>query len=152
MFLIDSNILVSEILTKYEKDELTLKYKEFYQQVPLMKRVIADFVLNEFELYMVQVVPSRYKAYMSEQERKVIREITSVYMERMIGECTLVAPSISVIKTAFDLYKRFGHRHYISFTDSLLLSTAKDNSYTIITKDRRLRERAKDLGIDCYEP
>ena len=152
MFIIDSNILVSEILTKYEKDELTLKYRKFYQQVPLIKRVIADFVLNEFELYMVQVVPSRYKAYMSEQERKAIREITSAYMERVIGECTLAFPSISAIKTAFDLYKRFGHRHYISFTDSLLLATAKDNGYTILTKDRRLRERAKDLGIKFYEP
>lgn len=153
MFIIDSNILVSEILTKYEKDELTLKYQAFYKQIPLIiKRVISDFILNEFELYMVQVVPSRYKAYMSEQERKAIREITSAYMERVIGECTLAFPSISAIKTAFDFYKRFGHRHYISFTDSLLLATAKDNSYTIITKDRRLRERAKDLGIKFYEP
>lgn len=152
MFIIDSNILVSEILTKYEKDELTLKYKEFYQQVPLIKRVIADFILNEFELYMVQVVPSRYKAYMNKQEIKAIREITMVYMERILGECIVVSPSISVIKTAFDFYKRFGHTHYISFTDSLLLAAAKANSYTIITKDRRLRERTKDLGIDCYEP
>lgn len=152
MFIIDSNILVSEILTKYEKDELTLKYQAFYKKVPLIKRVISDFILNEFELYMVQVVPSRYKSHMNEQERKAIREITSVYLERMIGECTLAFPSISAIKTAFDLYKRFGHTHYISFTDSLLLATAKDNSYTIITKDRRLRERAKDLGIKFYEP
>lgn len=152
MFIIDSNILVSEILTKYEKDELTLKYKEFYEQVPLIKRVIADFVLNEFELYMVQVVPSRYKAYMNEQEIKTIREITMVYMERILGQCTLVFPSIPIIKTAFDFYKRFGHIRYISFTDSLLLATAKANSYTIITKDRRLKERAKDSHIVYYEP
>lgn len=152
MYIIDSNILVSEILTKYEKDELTLKYKEFYQQVPLIKRVIADFILNEFELYMVQVVPSRYQDQMDKEERKTIREVTSKYMERIIEECTLVSPSISVVKTAFDLYKRFGDTHYISFTDSLLLATAKANSYTIITKDRRLKERAKDLSIDCYEP
>lgn len=152
MFIIDSNILVSEILTKYEKDELTLKYKEFYQQVPLMKRVIADFILNEFELYMVQVVPSRYKDKMEEQERKALREIATAYMDRIVREYILVSPSISVIKTAFDLYKRFGQTHYISFTDSLLLATAEENSYTIITKDRRLNLRAKDLRIDFYEP
>lgn len=152
MFIVDSNILISEILTKYEKDELTLKYHAFYKQVPLIKRVISDFILNEFELYMVQVVPSRYQEQMEEQERKTIREITSAYMERIIGECTLISPPISVIKTAFDFYKRFGHTHYISFTDSLLLATAKANSYTIITKDRRLNLRAKDLRIDCYEP
>jgi predicted nucleic acid-binding protein len=152
MFIVDSNILVSEILTKYEKDELTLKYQAFYKQIPLIKRVISDFILNEFELYMVQVVPSRYQDQMSKQERKVIREVTSTYMEYMIGKCTLISPSISTIKTAFDFYKRFGHTHYISFTDSLLLATAKDNGYTILTKDRRLNLRAKDLRIDCYEP
>ena len=150
MFIIDSNILVSEILTRYEKDELTLKYQVFYQQISLIKRVISDFILNEFELYMVQVVPSRYQ--MEKEERKTIREITSVYIERMLKKCTLVSPSISAIKTAFDFYKQFGNTHYISFTDSLLLAVAKENGYTILTKDRRLNERAKDLRIDSYEP
>jgi len=152
MFIVDSNILISEILTKYEQDELTLKYQTFYKQIPLIKRVISDFILNEFELYMVQVVPSRYQEQMEEQERKAIREITKAYMERIVEEYTLVSPSISVIKTAFDFYKRFGYTHYISFTDSLLLATAKYNSYTIITKDRRLNQRAKDLHIEFYEP
>lgn len=151
MFIVDSNILVSEILTKYEQDELTLQYQAFYKQVPLIKRVISDFILNEFELYMVQVVPSRYQEQMDKEERKAIREVTSKYIERIIEECTLVSPSIAVIKTAFDFYKRFGHTHYISFTDSLLLAIAKNNSYTILTKDRRLNSRAKDLRIDCYE-
>jgi len=150
MFIIDSNILVSEILTKYEQDELTLKYQASYKQIPLIKRVISDFILNEFELYMVQVVPSRYQ--MDKLERKTIREITSAYIERMLRKCTLVSPSISTIKTAFDLYKRFGHTHYISFTDSLLLATAKDNGYTILTKDKRLNAGAKDLHIEFYEP
>ena len=152
MFIIDSNILVSELLAKYEQDDLTLKYKAFYQQIPLIKRVIADFILNEFELYMVQVVPSRYPAQMDKQERKAIREISIAYIERLIEECTLFSPSLSVIKTAFDFYKRFERTHYISFTDSLLLAAAKDNLYTIITKDRRLNERAKDLHIETYEP
>ena len=129
MFIVDSNILVSEILVKYEQDELTLQYQAFYKQVPLIKRVISDFILNEFELYMVQVVPSRYQDQMNKEERKAIREVTSKYIERIIEECTLVSPSISVVKTAFDFYKRFGHTHYISFTDSLLLATAKANSY-----------------------
>jgi len=152
MFIVDSNILISEILTKYEQDELTLKYQAFYKQIPLIKRVIPDFILNEFELYMVQVVPSRYQGQMDEQEIKAIRDVTSTYIEYMIEKCTLVSPSIPTIRIAFDLYKRFIRTHYISFTDSLLLATAKNNSYTIMTKDRRLNQRAKDLHIEFYEP
>jgi predicted nucleic acid-binding protein len=152
MFIVDSNILVSEILTKYEQDELTLKYQAFYKQIPLIKRVIPDFILNEFELYMVQVVPSRYQKQMDEQEIKAIKDITSTYIEYMIGKCTLVSPSISTIKTAFDFYKQFEDAHYISFTDSLLLATARGGSYTIITKDRRLNARAKELGIEYFQP
>src|SRR3712207_1507120 len=116
MFLIDTNILISEILNKYEQDEITVLYRTFYQQIPLIKRVIPDFVLNEFELYMVQVVPVRY--HLQEQERKEVRETTSVYIQHLVESVTLDAPSPSVIKKAWSFYHQFERTHYISFTDS----------------------------------
>ena len=152
MFLIDTNILISEILIEYEKDEQTLTYRAFYQQMPLIKRVLPDFILSELEIYMTQVVPSRYQKRMNENERKRIRPVTSAYMEQLIEKSTLISPSLSVIKTAFALYKRFENTHYISFTDSLLLAVADANVYTLLTKDQRLISKAKELHIDCYEP
>lgn len=151
MFIIDTNILASEILEKYEQDALTQQYRAFFQEIPLIKRVAADFILNEFELLITQVVPSRYKNVMDEAERNELQAITSAYLERVIGDYTLISPSIYVIKKAFEFYKRFEKNHHISFTDSLLLATAQDNDYTIISKDVRLNARAKELHIACYE-
>lgn len=152
MFIIDTNILASEILLKYEQDELTEKYRTFFQKIPLIKRIVPDFILNEFELLITKVIPSRYKNQMSEIEKKELRKITSEYMERIIEGYTLASPSTSVIKKAFGFYKRFESTHYISFTDSLLLATAKDNDYTLISKDQRINDRAKELGITFYTP
>ncbi len=152
MFIIDTNILASEILVKYEQDALTEQYRTFFQEIPLIKRVVSDFILNEFELLMTQVVPSRYKNVMREAERRDLQTITSAYLERVIGEYTLISPSTRVIKKAFEYYKRFEHSHYISFTDSLLLAAAQHNDYTIISKDARLNQRAKELHIAFYNP
>lgn len=152
MFIIDTNILASEILVKYEQDALTRQYRAFFQEIPLIKRVVPDFILNEFELLMTQVVPSRYKKVMRESERKELQAITSAYLERVIGEYTLISPSTYVIKKALEFYKRFERNHYISFTDSLLLATAQHNDHTIISKDARLNHRAKELHIAFYSP
>ena len=145
MVIIDTNILVSELLHKYEQDENTLQYRRFYQQLPLVQRVIPDFILNEFEIYMTKVAPSRYR--MDEQQKKTIRKATSIQLEELIHNCTVVSPSPATIKNAFALYKRFENDHYISFTDSLLLAVAKDSGYTLLTKDRRVINRAKELDI-----
>jgi predicted nucleic acid-binding protein len=150
MFLIDSNILVSEILVKYEQDERTLQYRNFYQQIPLIKRVVTDYVLAEFELYMIQVVPSRYQ--MNAKAKKEIQQTTSEYLKQIINSFTLDSASPSVIKKAFSLYQRFENTHYISFTDSLLLALAQINDYTLITKDKRLNSLAKELSIPHFEP
>ena len=151
MYIIDTNILVSEILVKYEQDELTNRCREFFQEMPLIKRVVPDFILNEFELLMIQVVPSRYKNQINEQGKKDLMEITTLYMERVIEKCVLVAPTKSVIKVAFEYYKQLKDDHYISFTDSLLLATAKHNGYTIFTKDKRINLLAKQLDISFID-
>lgn len=151
MFIIDTNILASELLVKYEQDELSQKYRAFFQAIPLIKRVVPDFILNEFELLITQVVPSRYKNVMDNAEKKELRIITSEYMEKIIEGYTLVSPTLTVIKKAFELYKRFENTHYISFTDSLLLAAAKDNEYTLISKDERVNDRAKELKIPYYD-
>ena len=152
MYLIDTNILVSEILIKYEQEEESYTYRNFYQQIPLIQRVIADVVLNEFELYMLQVVPSRYQSRMPQAERQELRPITSAYIGRVIEISTLIVPTTSVIHHAFDLHKRFLLTHYISFTDSLLLAIAHANGYTLLSKDRRLNARAKEVDVACYTP
>lgn len=149
MYIIDTNILVSEILTKYEQDVITEKYRKFYQTIPLSERVIPDFVLNEFELYMMQIVPSRYKDQINEKEKRVLRETTTVYIERMVTECTVFGPNAATVKSAFHLYKTFVDSHYISFTDCLLLASAQSNGFELLTKDTRLNARAKVLGVGC---
>ncbi len=152
MFIVDTNILASEILIKYEQDSLTRQYIAFFQKIPLRKRVVPDFVLNEFELLITQVIPSRYKKVMDEAERNDLQVIASAYLERIISEYTLISPSSQVIKKALEFYKRFERGHYISFTDSLLLATAQQHDYTILSKDVRLNQRAKELQIASYDP
>lgn len=150
MVIIDTNILVSEIMSKYEFDEETKQYRLLYEQIPLYRRVIPDFILNEFELFTAQVAPGRYK--MNPEEKLILHEALGEYLHRIIHSFSLYSPSLSAIKQAYGIYFQYHKTHYISFTDSLILSASLNNSYAVLTKDKRLRDRAKELSISCLEP
>jgi predicted nucleic acid-binding protein len=150
MFLIDTNILASEVLQEYEQDQLTLTYRAFFKKLPLMKRVIPDFILNEFETLITQVVPSRYN--LTSEQKQNLKNITCTYIEKIVEEHTLIAPTTAIVKDAFPIYQQNVHTHYISFTDSLVLALARQNNFTILSKDQRLNARAKELHISYYAP
>lgn len=150
MFIIDTNILAAEILTVHEQDKLTISYLAFYKQLPLMRRVIPDFILSEFETLMTQVVPSRY--HLTDKEKQNLKTITTAYLKKIIDGHTLITPTTGAVKEAFALYQQNIHTHYISFTDSLLLTIAQQHHFTILSKDERLTARAKELRIAYYEP
>lgn len=149
MFLVDTNILISEILSKFEKDETAKKYRGFYQRLALSERVITDFILNELETYMIQVVPSRYK--LKDDKKKEMNEITRSFLKSAIRTFSLDSPSPAVIKMALSWYEKFFLSHPISFTDSLLLALAQDRSYTLLTQDKRLIACARQMQIQCVE-
>jgi|SRR3954451_5973729 predicted nucleic acid-binding protein len=150
MFLIDTNILAAEILQAYEQDPLTKSYLAFYTKVPLLKRVIPDFILAELETLMTQVVPSRYN--LSPELKQQMKALTATYMGRLIDEHTLVTPTVATIKEAFPIYQQNLQSHYISLTDSLLLALARQNDFTIVSKDERLNARAEVLQISYFRP
>jgi predicted nucleic acid-binding protein len=150
MFIIDTNILAAEILKEHERDKLTVSYLSFYRQIPIIKRVIPDFILNEFEKLMLQVIPSRY--HLTSKEKQNLRSITVIYMKKIIDRETLMTPTVITIKVAFSIYLQNIHTHYISFTDCLLLAMAQQHGFTIVSKDERLNARAKELHIAYYEP
>ena len=150
MFLIDTNILAAEILKEFETDQLTRDYLALYNGIPLMKRVIPDFILSEFETLITQAVPSRYN--LTDDQRRNMKNITTEYMKRIIEEHTVMTPTITTVKDAFSLYQRYTKLGYISFTDSLVLALARQNDYAIVSKDQRLKSKAKDLEIACFEP
>jgi predicted nucleic acid-binding protein len=150
MFVIDTNILAAEILREYEDDPLTTSYLAFYQQLPLMKRVIPDFILNEFETLMTQVVPSRYN--LDDEQKRHFRTLTCSYLKKLVEDHTIITPSPQTVKEAFSLYDRYHTTHYVSFTDSLLLALAKQEGFTLLTKDQRVNHRAKELEIGYYMP
>ena len=150
MFLIDTNILAAEILKEFETDQLTADYLELYNSIPLMKRVIPDFILNECETLMTNVVPSRYN--LTDEQKKNMKNITASYLQRVVDEYTLITPTITTVKDACSLYQKYIKAGYISFTDSLVIALARQNNYTIVSRDQRLKSKAKDLEISCFEP
>ncbi len=150
MFLIDTNILVAEVLKEYEQDHMTLSYLAFFKKLPLMNRVIPDFILNEFETLITQVVPSRYS--LTAELKQNLKNITCMFMERLVAEHTVITPTTAIVKDAFSIYQQNVNSHYISFTDSLVLALARQSNFTILSKDQRLNNRAKELHIPYYAP
>lgn len=152
MYIIDSNILAVELLSKYQMDDITKKTLGFYRKVPLMKRVIADFIVNEFELYIMHAFPLQISLGVS--EKNLLHDVVVTYLRQISNSCTIIAPSRAIVKNAFSLYQQYKSdtgSNYISFTDSLLLSTAIQLQYTIISLDSSLLTYAKELHISCFE-
>lgn len=153
MYIIDSNILISELLAKYFKDESVKSYLSFYRKIPLMKRVIPDFILNEFELFIIYVVPVKYS--ISNLEKKQLHDIVAKYLRQISTNCTLISPNQQIMKNSFALYQNqinITDTNHISLTDCLLLSSAVQLQYTILSSDKQLNTYAAELHIPHYEP
>lgn len=99
---------------------------------------------------MFQVVPSRYR--LEAGDKKKIKELTFDYLKRLINECTVVVPSMGIVKQAWDIYYENFDKRYLSFMDCLVLSTAKDNKYSLFTKDERMKRVAQDFNIRLLRP
>jgi predicted nucleic acid-binding protein len=145
MFLIDTNIHAAYLLQAYEQDEVTKQYLTAYEQIPLINRVVADFVLNELELLLLKAVPPRF--HMTPEQEELLKQEVFAYFHDMFTHFTLATPSSQTVKHAYELYQRYAHTKYISFTDSLVLALAEQNNYTILSKDRRLNDIAQQLSI-----
>ena len=150
MYLLDTNILASEILKKYEQDQKTLLYRHFLNSISLEKRIVSDFILGEFETFMLRVVPKRYK--MAETEKNDLIAVTHAHLAKLIELCTMENTTNSIVTQALSIYQKYAHIHYINFTDSLFLSCAQANGYTILSQDQRLTARAKELKIKFWQP
>ncbi len=150
MVLIDTNIHAAYLLQNYEEDDETRRYLAEFTQLPLAQRVIADFVLNELELLLHQVVPVKY--HLSEQQKRELGSLLGDYLQQVSGKCSLVFASAKEIKEAVALYQQQLESSYISFTDSLLLSLARSQQFKLLTKDKRLQEMANRLQIAYLLP
>lgn len=150
MYIIDTNILIAELLSKYQKDDRQKKVLAFYRKIPLMKRVIPDFILTEFELFMIHVIPTRITFNILEKNQ--LHDIVTAYLSQIIMNCTLATPSRQIIMTAHSLYRqKVNDSNYISFTDSLLLASALHLQSTIISIDQNLNQYAQELKLAYYE-
>lgn len=146
MYIIDTDILTSELLTKYHQDELTKKYLAFYRKIPLMKRVLPDFVLTEFELFITKVMPTRYAMQVSEKKR--LHDVVASYLRQINNNCILVSPNQQTMQHALALYQQRTELYeQASLTDCLLLASAQQLSYTILSKDKRVMAYATELHI-----
>lgn len=150
MYLIDTNIHAAYLLQNFEDDALTKQYLELYNQIKLVDRLVPDFVLGEFETFIMQVVPSRYK--LNAKDKKKLKQIALEYIQRLTDECTIIAPTVETIKRAQKIYFENSETRYISFVDSLMLATAEQNGYEIFTKDDRMSTIAGKLKISLYKP
>ena len=145
MYLIDTNIHAAFFLQKHETDVESKKYVEFFKQIPLSQRLIPDFVLNEFEILMVQVVPSRYR--LNTRDKNAVRNLTFEYIKEVVNQCKVVTPTVASVQAAAKIYLKHTNKHYISFTDSLIISTAKQLGASVFTKDERLKGRAHEEKV-----
>ncbi|OGG14048.1 hypothetical protein A3D77_00885 [Candidatus Gottesmanbacteria bacterium RIFCSPHIGHO2_02_FULL_39_11] len=146
MYLIDTNILIADILSKYETDKISRKYRKFYSKISLSERIITDFILGEFEQFISQVFPHRYKV--SHEKGKEIDEALHVFLSEAIHTFTLDYASTFTTIKASALYGKFLNIHPIGFFDSLLLSLAQEKSYVLLTQDKRLTACAQELKIE----
>lgn len=150
MYLVDTNIHAAYLLQNYEQDVLTKQYLELYNAISLADRVIPDFILGEFETFIMQVVPPRYKLNPGDAQK--LKQLAFDYLQRLTYECTIVVPQVQTVQRARDLYFENAKTHYLSFVDCLILATAEQNKLTVFTKDARIRTAAKNLQIACHEP
>ena len=150
MFVIDTNIHAAYLLQHYENDELTKKYLSFYTSIPLSQRIVPEFILNEFEIFILQVAPYKYR--LTPDQREQFQMAVIEYIHDISHSFTLALPSLSAYKQAIDIYQMHSKKRFISFTDSLLISLAHDQGFTILTKDNRLQEIAKELNVTFYTP
>lgn len=150
MYLVDTNIHAAFLLQDYEDDELTKQYLKFYEGIVLADRVVPDFILGEFETFIMQVVPSRYR--LSPEDTQKLKQLALDYIHRLTHECTIIVPEVQTVQRARDIYFENANTHYMSFVDSLVLATAEQNKYTLFTKDQRLKTIALKLDIQLYEP
>lgn len=152
MYIIDTTILSAEILSKYPQNEETKKVLGFYRKIPLMKRVITDFILTEFEQYMLHALPINIS--LGNTEKKQLHEIFLTYLRQIHNNYTLTIANAQIVKNGFSLYQQYKNdtiSNYISLTDSLLLATAIHLQYTIISLDSSLLTYAKELRIPYLE-
>jgi predicted nucleic acid-binding protein len=150
MYLIDTNIHAAYLLQNFETDTLTKKYLALYNEIKLAERVVPDFILGEFETFIMQVVPSRYN--LNAEDKQKLKQVALEYIQRLTHDCPLVVPTIETVHLARDIFFDNAQTHYMSFIDCLLLATAKQLDLTIFTKDRRMSEAANKLTIPLHEP
>ncbi len=149
MYLIDTNIHAAYLLQNFEDDQLTKQYLKFYNKILLADRVVPDFILAEFETFIMQVVPTRYK--LEREDKQKLRQLALDYIHRLTNECTIIVPKVETVQRASQIYFENISTHYLSFNDCLVLATAEQNKYTLFTKDERLNTVAKQLGINLFD-
>src|SRR4051794_27193392 len=149
MYLIDTNIHAAYILQGYENDETTKQYLNQYRKIALSDRVVPDFILGEFETFINRVAPPKYRLNAEDSEK--LQTLAIDYIKQMTTDFILVKPDVQTIKNASTIYFDNFQKNYLSFNNCLLLATAKQTSFIIFTKDKRMRTLAKKLQTICIE-
>jgi predicted nucleic acid-binding protein len=150
MYLIDTNIHAAYLLQNFETDMQTKRYLALYNDMQLADRIVPDFILGEFETFIIQVVPSRYR--LNTDDKQKLKHLALDYINRLTNECPLVVPTIDAVRVAHDIFFDNAHTHYMSFIDCLLLATAKQLDVPLFTQDRKVRDAATKLHIPIHEP
>jgi predicted deacetylase len=121
-----------------------------YSSITLAERLVPDFVLAEFETFIMRVVPPRYQ--LSTEDTQKLKRVALRYMQSLTDECTVVTPDVQTVERARDIYFENATTSYISFVDCFVLAMAEKNTYTVFSKDKRMNTLAKQLHITGYEP
>ncbi len=129
---------------------MTQKNLSLYKEITLGERVVPDFILGEFETFIMHVAPSRFK--LNPEDKQKLKQLAFDYIHRITNQATLVAPEVKTVQRARDIYFENAHSHYISFVDSLILATTEQNNYILFSRDVRLNTLAQKLNIQLLGP
>jgi predicted nucleic acid-binding protein len=150
MYLIDTNIHAAYLLQHFEDDAVTKQYLARYNSIALSDKVVPDYILGEFETFIMKVVPSRYQ--LNAEDAQKLKHLALDYLKILTTDCTIVASDVRTVERARDIYFEIATTNYLSFIDCLVLATAEHHSFTVFTKDGRVNSVAKKLQIASYEP
>jgi hypothetical protein len=102
MHIVDTNIHAAYLLQRFERDDRTKQYLQVFATIPLADRVVPDFILGEFETFIMKVIPPRYQ--LNRDDKKKLKELTFDYIHRLRAECTLIVPDVATVQRACDIY------------------------------------------------
>lgn len=148
MYLVDTNIHIAYLLHAYESDPTTLRYLDFYHSLQISSIVLSDFILTELEAIVFQVVPKRYS--LDENGKDSLFAAGRKYIDKLSSDGVFMNIDGELVQRGVRIYDKVHKNQYISLADSLMIALALRERVSILSRDKRLVQVAREMKVECY--